>query len=538
MPHRLENFKNRVNSIHLLLQALGKARPGNAALELVVEHIISHHPHVVRVCIWLTRDPALEVQSPEVKEPTFLYLAASAARKGVDITRAWRFSDCEIGRIPVEEPIIGRIATTRTAAIVREQKEWPVFPDWAASEKIISYLAAPMVNNVEPIGVLAAFLDEALDEEGAQLASSWLDIVANQVAGILSASWAFEEIARLKGQLELESDYLREEIHTTHSAAGFVGQSPALKQVLERVDLCAPTDATILILGESGTGKELVARAIHESSRRSSHPLIKVNCASIPRDLFESEFFGHVKGSFTGAIRDRMGRFQLANKGTLFLDEVGEIPLELQGKLLRVLQEGEFERIGDERTQHVDVRTIAATNRHLAREVKTGRFREDLYYRLSVLPIELPPLRDRVPDIPLLADHFLRKSCRRHGVPVKPLRRNHVLQLQAYPWPGNIRELENVVERAVVMSRRGALQFDLPDPAEAPSRLHKKKSLGRTPRRIFTYHELKRLERKNLAAALQIAGWKVSGPGGAADLLGLKASTLSSRIAALGLRQE
>jgi hypothetical protein len=232
MPHRLENFKNRVNSIHLLLQALGKARPATQLSSSSSSTSFPITTRVVRVCIWLTRDPALEVQSPEVKEPTFLYLAASAARKGVDITRAWRFPDCEIGRIPVEEPIIGRIATTRTAAIVREQKEWPVFPDWAASEKIISYLAAPMVNNVEPIGVLAAFLDEALDEEGAQLASGWLDIVASQVAGILAASWAFEEIARLKGQLELESDYLREEIHTTHSAAGFVGQSPALKQVL------------------------------------------------------------------------------------------------------------------------------------------------------------------------------------------------------------------------------------------------------------------------------------------------------------------
>ena len=252
-----------------------------------------------------------------------------------------------------------------------------------------------------------------------------------------------------------------------------IGQSAALKRLLRQVEMVARTDATVLILGESGTGKELVAREIHQHSRRSQRPLIRVNCASIPRELYESEFFGHVKGAFTGAIKDRAGRFEAAQGGTLFLDEVGEIPLELQSKLLRVLQEGQYERVGEERTRTVDVRIIAATNRDLPRDVEAGRFRQDLYYRLNVFPMKVAPLRERKEDIPLLAAHFLDRAVRKLKLPSARLTPSHIAQLHNHDWPGNVRELQNMIERALILAQNGVLWFDLPDnprpPAPAPN---------------------------------------------------------------------
>jgi transcriptional regulator with GAF, ATPase, and Fis domain len=238
---------------------------------------------------------------------------------------------------------------------------------------------------------------------------------------------------------------------------GLLGDSAALKAILSQIELVAPTDASVLILGESGTGKELIARAIHECSRRVGRELVKVNCACIPRELFESEFFGHVRGSFTGALRDRVGRFQLADRGTLFLDEIGEIPLELQSKLLRVLQEGEFERVGDDHTRRVNVRVIAATNQDLERQVEAGRFREDLFFRLGVFPVKVPPLRNRAEDIPLLAASFLEQIARRMQRNAPVLTRENIDELTRYPWPGNVRELQNVIERAVILARNGPL---------------------------------------------------------------------------------
>src|SRR5262249_26985592 len=260
--------------------------------------------------------------------------------------------------------------------------------------------------------------------------------------------------------LEFENEFLQDEFRA--SFGNIIGHSPALQKVLAQIATVAPTEANVLILGESGTGKELVARAIHDMSARKEHPLVRVNCASIPKELFESEFFGHVRGAFTGAIKDRVGRFELADHGTLFLDEIGEIPLDLQSKLLRVLQEGQFERLGEDRTRTVRVRIIAATNRELLTEAKAGRFRLDLYYRLSVFPIELPPLRERPEDIGPLAAHFVQHSARRLGVERPRLTRAQVQQLEGYDWPGNVRELQNVVERAVILARGGRLQFDLP----------------------------------------------------------------------------
>jgi transcriptional regulator with GAF, ATPase, and Fis domain len=285
-----------------------------------------------------------------------------------------------------------------------------------------------------------------------------------------------------------------------------------------------------------GVGKELIARAIHEQSPRASRPLVKVNCASIPRELFESEFFGHVKGSFTGATRDRAGRFELADGGTLFLDEVGEIPLEMQSKLLRVLQEGTYERIGEEVSRSTDVRIVAATNRDLQVEVREKRFRQDLYYRLSVFPLEVIPLRDRKDDIPALAAHFLQQCSRKMGVETSKLRQRHIIELQQYSWPGNIRELQNVVERAVICSRSGPLEFQLPQ-SEIVSPETTAISLDMSQQELMTDDELRRVERQNLVAVLTQTHWKVSGAGGAAEFLGVNPATLRSRMRTMGVER-
>ena len=350
---------------------------------------------------------------------------------------------------------------------------------------------------------------------------------------------AFERIAALKDELERERDYLREEVKLALSFGEIIGESAALNRVLLQIDAVAPTPANVLILGESGVGKELVARAIHARSPRAERALVRVNCASIPRELFESEFFGHVKGSFTGAHRDRVGRFQLADGGTLFLDEVGEIPHELQGKLLRALQEKEFERVGEERTRRVDVRVIAATNRELRAEVAEGRFRQDLYYRLSVFPLEVPALRERREDIVPLARHFLQQAGSEFGRRGLALNRRQADMLEGYQWPGNIRELQNVIERAVILSTNEHLRLELAMP-ETDSPGVAPRSAPETPPSLgsfLTAAELRDHERLNLATALEHAGWRVSGAGGAAELLGLKPTTLAYRMKALGIEK-
>ncbi len=342
------------------------------------------------------------------------------------------------------------------------------------------------------------------------------------------------ENARLREELERERDYLREEVNVAMNFGRIVGNSPALKRMLRRVEAVADTPASVLVLGESGVGKELVAHAIHGQSPRAEGPLVKVNCASIPKELFESEFFGHVKGAFTGAQRDRVGRFQLADGGTLFLDEVGEIPLELQGKLLRVLQESEFERIGDDITRSVDVRVIAATNRNLESEIVAGRFREDLFYRLSVFPVEVPPLRERHEDIVPLAQHFLEQTCKDFGREILKLTKAQAAVLESYAWPGNIRELKNVIERAVILSPGRQLRLDLSMPeAGEPSPV--RDSAPTDQDRVLTETEIRDLVRRNIERALDRTGGRVSGKGGAAELLGIRPTTLADRIRAYGI---
>jgi DNA-binding NtrC family response regulator len=317
-----------------------------------------------------------------------------------------------------------------------------------------------------------------------------------------------------------------------------IGQSGAWRRIISQIELVAPTDATVMILGETGTGKELIAREIHQRSRRNDKPLVRVNCTSIPRELFESEFFGHAKGAFTGAIKDRAGRFEIAAGGTLFLDEVGEIPLELQSKLLRVLQEKCYERVGEDRSRQTDVRIIAATNRDLKKDIGAGHFREDLYYRLNVFPLQVPPLRERKGDITLLATHFVELLVKELGCPKPRLTRAGIEALESYEWPGNIRELRNVIERAAIFARGGALEFDLPVTGASvdPTSFGPQYSDGLDPE-YLTESEMRRRERENLLAILQKTGWRIKGSDGAAELLGVKATTLVARIKKMGFNR-
>lgn len=436
-------------------------------------------------------------------------------------------------RIPFGCGGVGKVWATRTQLTLRDLDQDPgelSYIDWLEREKVRAFNAVPVVSKGEVLGVIAVFSRQNLPEA----ATTWGRIFADHIAGAIANARAFAEIQRLKAQLEEQNSYLKEEVIEAKAFGALVGQSAALRQVISQIDLVAPTEASVLVLGETGTGKELVAHEIHHRSRRQDRALIRVNCASIPRDLFESEFFGHSKGAFTGALKDRAGRFEMAEGGTLFLDEIGEVPLELQGKLLRVLQEKRYERVGEDRTRVADVRIIGATNRDLKKEVAAGRFREDLYYRLNVFPIQVAPLRDRLEDVPLLAKHFVGLSARALGCPPPRLTRAGLAQLSGYDWPGNIRELKNVIERAVILARGGVLEFDLPQkegrPALAPA-------VASEPQEYLTEAELRARERENILVILNRANWKIKGPGGAAELLGIKPTTLISRLKTMGIER-
>ena len=335
--------------------------------------------------------------------------------------------------------------------------------------------------------------------------------------------------------LTIETEFLKEELHDLQHFGEILGNSPALMRVLRDVQQVADTEATVLITGETGTGKEVMARAIHANSRRRDHPFIKVNCAAIPATLIESEFFGHEQGAFTGATKKREGRFSLADRGTIFLDEIGELPLDLQGKLLRVLQEGEFEPVGSSHTTKVSVRVLAATNRDLQKEAQSGTFREDLYYRLNVFPIHLPPLRERGEDVVLLANTFVQHFSQRMGRAIAPLSPDALRRLTTYHWPGNVRELQNVIERAVITAQNGELNLDRAIPDDEDKLYSPNQRSTQEPSTIRTIQEIQDLERQNILMALEHGGWKVSGEKGAAKLLGINPSTLTSRMKALGI---
>ncbi len=337
---------------------------------------------------------------------------------------------------------------------------------------------------------------------------------------------ALSEIEQLKNRLQAENSYLQEQVNLNHSFEDILGQSGPLKTVLHQVEQVAPTETSVLIQGETGTGKELIARALHNLSQRNERTLVKVNCAALPGNLIESELFGHEKGSFTGATARRIGRFELADKGTIFLDEIGELPLELQAKLLRVLQEGEIERLGDSKTIKVDVRIIAATHRDLKQMVEKGEFREDLFYRLSVFPLTIPPLRERKNDISLLAQYFVNKYAHKMGKQINTISETIMDNLQCYPWPGNVRELENVIERAVILSPKKSLF--IPE-LLIPTNNHKPASENLLP--------LTELERTHIIKVLKTTDWKISGEYGAASILEMHPNTLRSRMNKLGIRR-
>ena len=427
--------------------------------------------------------------------------------------------------VPLEGTPEGLAFTTRQTVLIKDidLAEFPAeIIKRGAAEGLRSGCAVPLISHGKALGTLSvvSMRANAFTDEDAKLLS-W---IGNQVALAVANSKAYQEISSLKDKLAKEKLYLEEEIQTEYNFEEIVGDSRALKRVLKEVQTVAATDSTVLVLGETGSGKELVARALHNHSNRRERTFVKLNCAAIPTGLLESELFGHEKGAFTGAIAAKIGRFELADRGTIFLDEVGEIPLELQVKLLRVLQEQEFERLGSTKTIRVDVRVIAATNRDLGRMVEEQAFRSDLYYRLKVFPITVPPLRDRVEDIPLLVRHFAQKLAQRMKKRIETIPSEAMQALQAYHWPGNVRELENFIERAVILSRGPDLLVSLAELKGAPN--HTSNQSATT---------LEQAEREHILKTLRDTNWTIGGPTGAATKLGMKRTTLQSKMQKLGI---
>jgi len=461
-----------------------------------------------------------------------LHLAASA---GTSLEgEQWRRIDGYFSRVPLGQLKVGLVAANRTGLLLADltSERWSR-PEWVRHQSIACFAGQPLVFRDEMLGVLGVFRRALITEEE----FGWLLMFANQAASAIANARAFSDLDRLRQQLESHNAYLKEEVAGVLNFGSIVGRSSALLHVLQQVGDVAATDATVLITGESGTGKELLAKEIHERGRRSRRPFVQVNCSAIPREMFESEFFGHVRGAFTGALRDRPGRFQIADGGTIFLDEIGDLPLDLQPKLLRVLQEGEYERVGEDITRNVDVRVIAATNRNLAEQVDAHHFRQDLFYRLNVFPLELPPLRTRKSDIPLLAAHTIAEVSKRHGTSAPPLTQEDARWLQQYEWPGNIRELQNVIERAVILSKGGRLRLDIALPRAADATVVANSPSPVVPEDvILTDRECRDRERMNLMKALERADGRIYGQGGAAELLGVNPTTLASRLRALKIK--
>ena len=436
-------------------------------------------------------------------------------------------------RFPLGVRKVGLIASTGApfhVQTIRYDMDWISDINWIRSEGINSFLGQPLIYKKETLGVFAVF---SRGNHG-QYVMERLRMVADHLAIAIANARAFEALEQLKRRLEIENDYLRQSSALNQCLPGLVGESPALHRIKEHILQVAPTNAVVLITGESGTGKELVAAEIHRQSRMASGPLVKVNCPSIPGELFESEFFGHVKGAFTGATSARIGFFEAANNGTLFLDEIGEIPLPLQSKLLRVLQESEYHRVGEERSRTLKTRVIAATNRNLARMVAEGRFREDLYYRINVFPIETPPLRERREDIPLLAEFFLAQCARDLERTGLRLHRDQVDILMRYDWPGNIRELQNIIRRAAITARGNTLDLRFLQIMSDPPALKILETQLNTDK-ILKEEEVLLFEKRNIANAVRRCNGKIYGDNGAAALLGIRPTTLISRMTKLGI---
>jgi formate hydrogenlyase transcriptional activator len=500
------------------------ARDRYQALLAISEAIVSH-----RNMCGLFHDLAPRLQ----QVVPFDFLAVVLHEEASDTMRLHVLETCEpvppgtVIALPAEEDPAGLVWQTQQPLItssVDELRRWPRLLERVQPYGVQSYCWLPLTTARQRLGTLVFTSKQLSCYDRADL--GFLQLVASQVAVAVENALAFQEIEALKDRLAKENAYLEEEARTQHNFGEIVGESAVLRRLLKQVETVAPTSSTVLIRGETGTGKELIARALHELSPRKGRTFVKLNCAAIPTGLLESELFGHEKGAFTGAVSQKVGRFEMAHQGTLFLDEIGDIPPELQPKLLRVLQEQEFERLGGTKTIKVDVRLVAATHRDLSKMVTDGSFRVDLYYRLNVFPVVLPPLRQRPDDIPRLVRHFTHQFARRMGRRIETIPTAVMEALVRYPWPGNVRELQNVIERAVILSPGSSLQLppgDLqPVPAQAPA--------PTTP--AVTLADA---EREHIRNALCEAGWVVGGPKGAAARLGMKRSTLQKKMQKLGI---
>jgi transcriptional regulator with GAF, ATPase, and Fis domain len=514
------------------------------SVELLLQKLIHRtmeHPNMDCTQIWLVdKGDRCSVCSQRPKclnQTRCLHLAAGGGKsRSGSGAQDPRFNDPN-ARLPLGVGLVGKVASTGQQFILSGmdvKSDLLAELDWLEQENFRGITGAPIIFKGEVLGVMVAFVRKDLPEDSL----SWGRIYADRIGSAIANARAFEEIQRLKAQLEQQNTYLQEEVLEAKAFGDLIGQSSALRQIVSQIDLVAPTEASVLILGETGTGKELVAHEIHRRSQRKNNPMVRVNCASIPKELFESEFFGHVKGAFTGAIKDRPGRFETAEGGTLFLDEIGELPMEMQSKLLRVLQEKCYERVGDDHTRYADVRIIGATNKDLKKEVAAGRFREDLFYRLNVFPIHVATLKERKDDIPLLANHFVELSAKELRCPKPRLTRAGVAKLQNYDWPGNVRELRNVIERAVIQACGGSLQFYLPltDSNPLPDS-SMPQSCPNAAIGFITEAETRRRDRENLLAVLARAGWRIKGPNGASELLGVKPTTLLARMKKMGIKR-
>jgi transcriptional regulator with GAF, ATPase, and Fis domain len=526
-----------------MLVGIGEAQ----SLDEIFKILVSDggvRPNIVCVQAWLIEKGDLCATCPHrticPDQSRCLHLVAAKGRPLSNSTEKRPAFENLDARIPLGVGNVGTTVMVGQEKVFLDADKEPIPPslDWMRDEAIRAYRVVPIWFKGEPLGASIAFTRNERPEE----IGAWGRMFANQLGASISQARAFEEVKNLKAQLELHNAYLQEAVVEAKAFGDLVGQSAALQRIISQIDMVAPTEASVLILGETGTGKELVAHEIHRRSQRKDGPLVCVNCASIPRELFESEFFGHMRGSFTGAVKDRAGRFETAEGGTIFLDEVGEIPMDVQNKLLRVLQEKRYERVGEDRTRRADVRIIAATNRDLKQAVAAGKFREDLFYRLNVFPIHVPPLRERLDDIPALAKHFVDLTTRDLKTAKPRLTRASITKLQSYDWPGNVRELRNVIERAVILARGGALEFDLPG-AKPEAISPQLSAISRPPTaesgqpEFLTEAELQRRERDNLLVVLEKANWKIKGPDGAAELLGVKPTTLLARMNKWGLKK-
>ncbi len=530
-----------------LLLELAHERSLDQLLPLVTRRL-AEHEDVALARLWLI-DPGDQCDGcPNATSCSdrsrCLHLVASTSRSLDGATVSANRLNGDFRRIPIGAFKVGAVAAAGAPVVVTDPASDPKIrrPEWVRAEQIAGFAGLPLDCRGERLGVLGVFVRAPITDAAVDV----LRIVANHTAAAIATARAVAQITEMRQQILIESGRLLRQVNQTGAVDELIGESAQMREVRRQIAAVAATEAGVLILGESGTGKELAARAIHRLSPRAGGPFVELNCAAIPRELAETELFGHVRGAFSGATRDRIGRFEAAEGGTLFLDEVGELPPELQGKLLRVLQEGTYERVGDVRTRRTDVRIVAATNRNLLVEVDAGRFRQDLYYRLAIFPISLPPLRERQDDLPGLVDHLLSRICRRLNRPPLSLTSDQLLELARRRWPGNVRELLNLLERAIISANsdeelifapaQEAWAAQSPAAASGPwvavPALEGPLRPARSPDDVNVVPdlEMRQLERDNLRRALARTGGKIYGPDGAAALLGVKPTTLASRL--------